>query len=414
MNMMRFIALCALVAAGPQGLAQQLEDYTPLEKEKWVQEEQPLQLKVYGGMSYDSNLFRLSDAVNPQAAIGESDKSDIIYQLGAGGKYELRQSRQKFIVEANVTEYKFQNFDNLDNTSDDLRGEWQWQVGNDWNGQLGLGQRRYLESFANFQQNVRDMVNQDRLYGSANYLLHSHLKLTLNADWYDTQHDGAARNVLDSRINNTALTVNWVSPAQNTVGLQYRTGEARFPNQALIASTFIVNDYTEQEYSLVAHWQAGAISEIIARVGHTERKFDQAPNRNFSAPTWRLTYRWQPTGKTALEFATWRELADFQDLTSNYVRVTGISVAPTWSITPSVAIRGKISRETLNYLGDPGVVPVIDRREDKDRLYQISALWTPLRLTEFTLAVETGRRTSNQAFVDYKYNAVSVLGTRYF
>ena len=414
MIMMRFIALCTLVAIRQQGLAQQLEDYTPLAKEKWIQEEQPLKLKVAGGLSYDSNVFRLSDEVDPQTAIGSSDKSDIIYQLGAGGKYELRQSRQKFIAEANVTEYKFQNFGNLDNTSSDLRGEWQWQVGNNWNGNLGAGHRRYLESFGNFQQNIRDMVDQGRVYGNANYLLSSHLKLTLDADWVDTQHSEQTRNVLDSKINNTAFTVNWVTPAQNTLGLQYRTADARFPHSEAVATTLIENDYTENEYSLVAHWRLGGVSEIFARLGHTERNFNQAPNRNFSAPTWRLSYLWQPTGKTTLEFAVWRELSQFQDLTANYVRVTGISVVPTWSVAPQVVLRGKISRQTLNYLGDPGILAVINNREDKDRLVQLSVLWTPLRLTELAFNVETGRRTSNQAFADYKYDATSVLVTRYF
>ena len=412
MNMMRFVALCALIAIRQQGLAQQLEAYTPLEKERWIQEEQPLKLKVSGGISYDSNVFRLSDEVDPQTAIGTSDKSDIIYRLGAGGKYELRKSRQKFIAEANVAEYKFQNFDNLDNTSNDLRGEWQWQLGNNWSGNLGVGHRRYLESFANFQENLRDMVEQERIYANANYLFHSRLKLTLDADWVDTEHREQTRKALDSKINNTALTVNWVTPAQNTVGLQYRTADARFPHPDAV--TLIENNYTEDEYSLVTHWRLSGVSETFARIGHTQRKFDQSPNRNFSAPTWRLTYLWQPTGKTALELATWRELAEFRDRTANYVRVTGISVVPTWSIAPQVVLRGKISRQTLNYQGDPGILAVMNRREDKDRLYQLSALWTPLRLTELAFSVETGRRTSNQAFAGYKYEAISVLVTRYF
>ncbi len=414
MNVMRLVALGTFVALSPYGLAQQLEEYTPLQNEKWLQEEQPLKLKASGGISYDSNLFRLSDEVNPQTVIGSSEKSDVIYQLGAGGKYEVRQSRQTFIAEANVTDYKFQNFGDLNNISDDLRGEWQWQAGNNWNGNLGVGQRRYLESFANFQQNVRDMVDQDRVYGNANYLLSSHLKLTLDADWYDTHHSEPTRNVLDSKVNNTAFTVNWVTPAENTVGLQYRTANARFPHPELVATTLIDNDYTEEEYSVVAHWNLSGVSEISVRIGHTDRNFDQSPSRDFSAPTWRLSYLWKPTGKSTLEFAAWRELAQFQDLTENYVRVTGISVVPTWSIAPQVVLRGKISQQTLTYIGDPGIVAISEGREDKDRLVQVSALWTPLRLTELAFTVETGRRSSNQAFADYKYDATSILVTRYF
>ena len=48
-----------------------------------------------------------------------------------------------------------QRFDNLDNLSDNLRGEWQWQAGNSWNGTLGVGQRRYLSGFTDVQQNIR-------------------------------------------------------------------------------------------------------------------------------------------------------------------------------------------------------------------------------------------------------------------
>lgn len=415
MKTLRFVALCALAALSRHGLSQELSAYTPLEQERWMQDEQPLKLKIFGGVNYDSNLFRLSAEANPQTTIGTSDKSDIIYQLGAGGKYELRQSRQKFIAEATVTQNQFQNFDSLNNTSSDLRGAWQWHVGNDWNGDLGAGNRRFLQSFVNLQQNVRDMINQDRLYGSANYLLHSHLKLTLDADWYDTQHGAQSQQSLDSKTRDTAFTVNWITPAQNTVGLKYRTQSAHYPNNEAVSGTSVNNDYTEDEYSVVAHWKASGASDVIARIGHTQRQFDQSPNRNFSDLTWQLTYIWQPTGKTALELATWRDLSAFQDLTANYARVTGISLVPTWSLSSQFALRGRVSWQTYNFVGNPGIVaPTTDQRVDKVRLYQISGLWTPLRLTELALTLESGKRTSNRAFVDYKYNSIGVLATRYF
>ncbi len=414
MSLVRFVVLCASIAIQQQGWAQQLEAYTPLEREKWVQEEQPLKFRVLGGVAYDSNLFRLSDDTDAQAAIGTSDRSDMIFQFGAGGKYELRKSRQKFIAEINVTEYKFNDFGDLDNTSSDLRGEWKWELGNNWNGELGLAHRRYLERFANFQRYVRDMVDQDRLYGSANYLLNSRLKFTLDADRYDTEHGDQTRNVLDSKLDNRAFTGNWVTPAQNTIGLKYRTADASYPNRDTIGTLSVDNSYKEDELSVVAQWTVTGASKIYARLGHTKRNFDELPTRNFSDPTWRLTYLWRPTGKAGLEVAIWREISEFQDLSANYVRVTGLSVTPTWSLTPQVALRGKIAYETRDYAGDPGLGAVAAQREDKDTVFQITALWTPLRLTELIMTLESGKRTSNQRFADYDYNAISLLATRYF
>jgi hypothetical protein len=123
---------------------------------------------------------------------------------------------------------------------------------------------------------------------------------------------------------------------------------------------------------------------------------------------------WQLTGKTTLDFSTWRQIAEFEDLTANFVRETGISVTPSWSITPQIVLKGKGSYAVRRYVGDPGLVTVSERREDKDRSIQIAALWTPQRLTELSLTTEAGRRTSNQAFADFKYESVSLGVAFYF
>ena len=96
------------------------------------------------------------------------------------------------------------------------------------------------------------------------------------------------------------------------------------------------------------------------------------------------------------------------------MRSTGFSLAPTWSITPKTSLRAKASYVTDKFLGDSGIVVVTNSREDKGRIYQLSALWSPVRQTNVTLALETGERTSNQQFVDYKYQSVLLSAMRIF
>ncbi len=409
MNKFRFAILCVFLLASHRGFAQ-LQLPPPLEPE----DERPLHLQVSGSIAHDSNLFRLPSGVDSQALIGSSDKSDYIYRLGAGGKYEAQVSRQKFLVEANVDEYRFQNFDNLNNDSYDGRGEWKWQAGNLWDGTLGIGHRRYLGDFAYLQQNIKDMIDQGRVYGSANYNFHSHLRFTLDLNSTDNQHSAESQKIFDSKVDNTAFTVNWVTPAQNTVGLQYRSANASYPNHTIVAATSLDNAYHENEYSLVANWRASGASVLIFRLGHTERTFDQSPVRDFSGTTWRVTYNWQPLGKAGLELATWREIQEFLTVGTNYLQATGFSLAPTWSITPKITLQAKASYETDKFLGDSGVVLVTNSREDKARTYSVSAIWSPLRQTNVTLALEAGERTSNELFVDYKYQSITVTGMRRF
>src|SRR5262245_8847643 len=77
----------------------QLWDMRLFEMESLKEMDRPLQFRVYGGYRYDSNLFRLSDSEDAQAAIGSDDRSENIYQLGAGARLEMQKSRQKFLVD---------------------------------------------------------------------------------------------------------------------------------------------------------------------------------------------------------------------------------------------------------------------------------------------------------------------------
>jgi exopolysaccharide biosynthesis operon protein EpsL len=412
----QFAFLIALMATCRLAAAQIIVDESLLwnqrlfERESLEDLDRPLQFKVYGGFKHDSNLFRLSDEADPQAAIGSSDKSDNIFHLGVGGRYELRQSRQKLTLEGAVEQYWFQNFDDLDNTSNAGRAEWGWQAGDSWSGTLGLGHRRYLENFANVQQNVRDMVNRDRVYGSANYRPLSYLRLTADLARLESEHSAEQRRVLDYETNDAALTVRWVTGSENSVGLKFRTADTTYPNGSAGSGAPVDNTYQENEYSIVSTWHVTAASVLRGRLGHTQRKFDQDSSRDFRGPTWRLGYEWKPTGKTALELAIWRELTGFEDLSGNYMRSTGIGIFPVWSVLPKLVLQAKAFYQTLDYLGDS----LAGQREDKERVIQFAAIWTPLRLTKLIVAAETGDRNSNQPLADYDYQSVSISAIRTF
>lgn len=414
------VFLVALVATSRLATAQIVLDESLLwdqrlfETESLEDRDRPLILKVYGGFKHDSNLFRLSDDADAQATIGSSDKSDNIYQLGVGGRYELRRSRQKLVLDGTVDQNWFQNFDTLDHTSGKARGEWGWQAGNSWDGTLGVGHRHYLENFGSVQQNVKDMVDRTRAYGSANFRPLSFLKFTLDLDSVDEEHSADSRAFLDNRTNSAAFTANWVTPSKNTVGLKFKRADATYPSDAVVFGAVLDNSYTENEYSVVAVWNVTAASLLRGRLGRTERSFDQDPSRDFSGPTWRLGYEWKPTGKTALEMAVWRELTGFEDFSGTYMRTTGIGIFPAWSVLPKLILQGKAAYQTRDYLGDSSFSPTAGQREDQERLFQIAAVWTPLRLTKLIMAVETGDRNSNQALADYQYRSVSLSAVRTF
>lgn len=75
------------------------------------------------------------------------------------------------------------------------------------------------------------MIGRDRAYGSANYRVKSRLKPTLNLSANEESHGADFQQSMDLKTNTAAFSVNWITPAQCTVGLHYRTADARYPNQ---------------------------------------------------------------------------------------------------------------------------------------------------------------------------------------
>jgi hypothetical protein len=76
-------------------------------------------------------------------------------------------------------------------------------------------------------------------------------------------------------------------------------------------------------------------------------------------------------------------------------------------LTPNVSLQGRIAYLSDAYLGDPGFVPGAPTRSDKERIYQISLLWSPFRRTNVTLSLEQGERTSNQDTFAYDYRMLA-------
>ena len=101
-------------------------------------------------------------------------------------------------------------------------------------------------------------------------------------------------------------------------------------------------------------------------------------------------------------------------MNSNYVQITGISLAPTLSLTPNVTLQGKLSYLSDKYLGNPGFVPVVNSRSDTEHIVQVAVLWTPIRRTTVTLALEKGERASNLAIFSYDYKTIGVTAVYNF
>ena len=366
----------------------------------------PLQFAVTASLYYDDNLFRLPPGDPAAFGIPSGHRSDTVGRVGALVRYENVLSRQYVLAEAGLQQNSFEHNDNFDHVSGNALGRWLWRVGSQWDGELSYEFRRQLSSFAFIRTPEKNLVDRQTAVATGGYRPHPRWRVWGGFNYLETDNSLAAQFQNDTEIRTALAGVDYITPADNTIGLQLRRSEGLFPNREVVAATLVNNEYEETTLALAGIWNITAASRLDGRIGHTERRHEQFSARDFSGPTLVAHYAWAPTAKVRVDASAWRELWTAESQTSSYVVANGIRVAPNWAITTKVSLRAALMYETRSYEGDPGIVlGTTTLRDDTVRTYQLGAAWELLRNSELLFLLEKGSRSSNQAQFAYDYNA---------
>lgn len=360
-----------------------------------------LVFSVFGGYDRDSNVFRLSDT-SPTPG----PRSDYVYRAGAGIRAEIPAGRQRIVLEARAQLHEYNRFDLLDHTSYGVGGTWKWEIGNQWNGEVGIARRHFLGSLDDIQAPVKDMITEDRAFVTAGYLVTPRWRVRGGLEWIKWNHE-SVRSELDARIFAGTAGLDYVTPANNSIGGQVKVSEGEYPNSQAVATALVVNDYREIEVSAVAHWIITGKSTLDARLGYTKREHDQVPQRDFDGFTGRVNLDWFVAAKTLLNFAIWREIQSTEEAAASYVLSEGWGVGPAWAPTIKLVFQARYLRENREFKGDPGLVLVGGvPREDSFDGFSLTAGYTPVRNVHLSVGAEWGERSSNVVGRDFDYRLI--------
>jgi hypothetical protein len=106
-----------------------------------------------------------------------------------------------------------------------------------------------------------------------------------------------------------------------------------------------------------------------------------------------------------------RDISAVEEINTSFVRVTGVSVRPTLTLTGRTTLSGALEYAVRDYLGDP--VPVLTAtppRTDRARLAAVTLAWRPDRVLTIMLGLQYEKRTSNLPDNDYDVYLVNLSG----
>lgn len=379
----------------------------------------PTEIYLRGGILHDNNLFRLSDSANTRAVLGTDSRSDTVTRAGAGIRHEqLIIGRQRVRLAADIDRYDFDRYSQMNNTAYGLRGEWLWETAGDLSGTVGAERRHRLVDLAQRQTLVKDMVTEEHAYANAAYLVGPTVRLRGGLDGARGRHDDAAANAAEVRTTTATGAVEYVTPLGNAIGVEARRTKGNAPLAEVVgpAAVPVDNDFTETELAAVLTWTASAQIHAVGRLGRTQRKHEQFPERNFTGTTGRATVDWMPLQKTAFEASIYKEPRTIVDIAASYVIVKGVTFGPRWAPTEKLVFSALLVSESQDYRGDPllSVVPGTPERQETLRGLRFGATWEPRRFVQVQLGWDHGKRSSNIALRDYSYDALMLNVRGYF
>jgi exopolysaccharide biosynthesis operon protein EpsL len=358
-------------------------------------------------MLYDNNLLRLSDTVDPVSITGKSDKSDFIKQLAAGLDMDWTLSRQHIIVKALINQNWFQNFSALDYLGWDTRAQWNWQLGNHWDGEIGYSNSQTLGSFGQLNSLVGNLQNNQRSFVNAGYLFHPNGKIKFGLFRTEYQLVDKARKVSNNIEDNAEIDLQYLSPTGSVLGFRLVATDGQYPDRGFTAGDTQDNAYTRMNYALTWDWKAGDKTRVEGNLGYTEQHFEHLGERDFSGITARLGLRWQASDKTRLELTAKREIDQAQNLFSSFLITQGVWFNLNWQAGPKITVTVPMSYQEQKYLGS---VDTAGSPQQKDKVGNIGLdlSYHPVENISIGAVLNYEKRDSNDPLRSYEITSIGI------
>jgi len=370
-----------------------------------------LNLKLSTSISYDSNVFRLSDNTDSSAVIGSEKRSDLIMTTSLSATFEERIGRQRISLAANISRVKYDRFEYLDYTGRDLKAIWNWVLGNDLYGELGRTRRASLSDFGDFRLPVKNIYTVDSNNAAMNWQMVPDWLFRLGASHDTGTNSATVHQSSNYEADTREFGLRYTPRSGNWVGVRFSRMDVTYPNRIVVSGQPVDSSLTQDDSRLNFNWQASGASHITGDIGRTRRRRPDVPNRDFSGPTGRLSWDWLATGKLMLNFSAGQELGELNELNASYYVLRRTSISSTWAPTAKMTLQAMFEHRHRHNQGeratvaDPLLSLIVDSlptRDDVTNTQSLSWTYQAMRALQFDLSLRNERNQSNYSSQSYR------------
>ncbi len=361
---------------------------------------------VSTGTLNDSNVFRLPSWVDPQIAIGSPTTSDRIQQTSLGMNIDKKYSNQEVLLNANITNNRYETFSNLNYDGTAYKVAWIWSLGSKLNGTLGADSSQTLNSFEDIHTNTRNLKTLNSQHLNADWWFQSNWHLLAGVVTEDSTSTVTTVNNLSYRTESTEWGLKYFPADSNSIALLSRNIKGNYIDVSPDYVALLDSGYTERQDELQVNWQLTGKSVLSGNMMIVNRDYPLISQREYSAIQRGLNYTWGVTGATQLKVSMNESVAPWFATSSSYFETNSYTISSSWQISSKTDMQISLMRSTSDYRS-----PVVDNaviRYDENQSQQIGLGWSPQRSVRFSATYIYSQRTSNYTEYEFTDNSTNL------
>lgn len=360
----------------------------------------PLRPFVSVKQIHEDNLFKSNDT---------TAKKDIISVLNVGVKGDIDVSRQKITLDALFTQSSYEYNDQLDNNSQSVNGNLLWVVGSDWNGVIGLGSKKSLNSFEDnpaIREKIFRTINSASF--SANHKLLPRWTVGAGVSAYQLEYDSSILDSNNLDFISADLSLVHLTGKFNQIGLKYSLSSTKFPNREYIPGDFIDEGYNIHQLVVTGIWRVSGKNTLTGQVGWEALNNNNLDSRNYSGLYFNLSNIWRISGKTSVNTSLRRDVSPTSTIFATYQTNNVLSFSPNWKFSQKLTFFSNASFSSISLEGDPGFVSNSASVSEDYRSLSAGLNYRPTKSLVFNLQVNRNNRLSDNVGRDFEANTASI------
>lgn len=371
----------------------------------------PVTLSAAYTLQTESNLYRLPADANTQALLGTSSAAERIGITSLGLAVNKAYSLQRFELNLNLVDYRYQNFDHLSFTARNYTGAWRWSLTPRLHGNLTAERKETLNNFADYQGNSQRTQRNQRTDSANRFDAVYEIDGSWRALAGVAQQKQINQQTLladsDYSANSAQVGVGYVFASGSSLTYHLKSASGSYLNRSLSAAGLYDDAFDQLDTDLRLHWLIDGKTSVDLSTTHISRTHPHFAQRDYSGLNASASLSWSLSAKTALSVGWARELSSYQTSYANYSQTDRFWLGPVWQLSPKAVLRLRYELAQRDYLGRPSAIVGL-QRNDTTRDASVSFDWQPYQRLTLSASLQYSQRDSSLPGLDYTSNMATI------